>query len=65
MKKISGVLLIIFAIALFVAIICLVWGIKLISWQDLVRSGVTVLLLIVLVIIVIVLYFLFFKKWDK
>jgi membrane-anchored glycerophosphoryl diester phosphodiesterase (GDPDase) len=65
MKKISGVLLIIFAIALFAVIIFRVWGINLISWQDILRSSVTVLLLVVLVIVVIIVYFLFLKNQDK
>jgi hypothetical protein len=65
MKKFFGVLLILFTIALFAVVICHIWGITLISWQDIFRSSLTLVLLIVLVIAITALYFLFLKKWKK
>ncbi|MDR0793328.1 MAG: hypothetical protein LBE82_08455 [Chitinophagaceae bacterium] len=65
MKKFFGVLFILFTIALFAVVICHIWGISLISWQDILRSSATLVLLAVLVVVISIMYFLFFKKWNK
>ena len=65
MKKTLGIIILLCTIALFAIIICRIWGIYLFSWQDIVRSGVTLLLLVILIIVIATIYFLFLRKQDK
>lgn len=65
MKKLVGLVIVLLSIAFFTLLILRIWGVSVVSWQNIVRSGATFVLLGALIVILIIIYFLFFKKSAK
>ena len=65
MKKLIGGTIVLLCLAFFVLLILRVWGVSIVSWQNIVRSGATFVLLGALIVILIIIYYLFFKKSTK
>jgi len=62
MKKIVGILILLLSIAFIGIIILRVWGITIVSLDNILRSGYTLLLLGALVVILIIVYGAFLKN---
>ena len=62
MKKIVGFLIALFSLAFIVLLILRIWNIVIFGWADVLRSGVTLLLIAVAIIILVVVRFAFFRK---
>ena len=62
MKKLIGALIILFSLAFAGLLILRVWGIKIVSLPDLLRSGITLLLVAVIAVVLIIVYGAFFRN---
>ncbi len=69
MKKIIGFIILLLSLAFIGIIILRVWGITIVSVDNVLRSGYTLLLLGVLIVVLILIYGAFLKsdgsKYDK
>lgn len=65
MKKLIGTLIILLNIALIGILILRIWGIYIVSIDEIVKSGYTLLLLGALIVILIIVYGAFFKNNSK
>lgn len=62
MKKLVGFLIALFSLAFIALLILRIWNIVIFGWADVLRSGVTLLLIAVAIIILIIVRFVFFRK---
>ena len=62
MKKLIGALIILFSMAFAGLLILRVWGIKIVSLPDMLRSGITLLLVGIIVVVLIIVYGAFFRN---
>ncbi|WP_374951877.1 hypothetical protein [Mucilaginibacter sp.] len=65
MKKLIGSLIILFSLAFVGILILRVWGIKMVSLPDLLRSGITLLLVGIIAFVLIIIYGSFFRNDDS
>lgn len=65
MKKLIGTLIILLSISLIGILILRVWGIYMVSIDEIIKSGYTLLLLGGLIVILIIIYGVFFKNNNK
>lgn len=65
MKKLIGTLIILLSIALIGILILRIWGIYIVSIDEIVKSGYTLLLLGALILILIIAYGALFKNNSK
>lgn len=61
MKKIIGIIILLLSLAFIGIIILKVWGITIVSLDDVLKSGYTLLLLGALIVVLIIVYGAFFK----
>lgn len=62
MKKLIGALIILFSLAFAGILILRVWGIRIVSLPDMLRSGVTLLLVGLIALVLIIVYGSFFRN---
>lgn len=62
MKKLVGFLIALFSLAFIVLLILRIWNVVIFGWADVLRSGVTLLLIAVAIIILVIVRVLFFRK---
>lgn len=62
MKNLVGFLIALLSIAFVVLLILRIWNIVIFGWDEILRSGATLLLIAVAIIILIIVRFAFFKK---
>ncbi|MNK04786.1 hypothetical protein D3C87_226590 [compost metagenome] len=65
MKKLIGALIVLLSIALIGILILRIWGVYIVSIDEIVKSGYTLLLLGALIIVLIIAYGAFFKNNSK
>lgn len=65
MKKFIGALIVLLSIALIGILILRIWGIYIVSIDQIVKSGYTLLLLGALIVVLIIVYGAFFKNQSK
>ena len=62
MKKLVGFLIALFSLAFIVLLILRIWNIVIFGWADILRSGLTLVLIAIAIIILIIVRFVFFRK---
>ena len=65
MKKLIGILIVLLSLSLIGILILRIWGIYIVSIDEIVKSGYTLLLLGALIVVLIVAYGAFFKNNSK
>lgn len=65
MKKIIGALLLLSCLAFFTLLILRIWGVSIISWPTMLRSGITFVLIGALIVFLSLIYFLFLKGSNR
>ena len=65
MKKLIGALIVLLSISLIGILILRIWGIYIVSIDEIVKSGYTLLLLGGLIVVLIIAYGAFFKNNNK
>ena len=62
MKKTIGVLIAIFIVAFIAILVLRIWGITIVSWQNVLKSSATLALLGIATVSLIIIYYFFFRK---